>query len=99
MSSGTCGGRWRRSPARGPAAAKAEASIKAEKLRVDQWREKEATRSAVQVAIHDFLYDDATGLPATTYSEDDVTACSDAVFAHVYRAYPTVPSPFYDAAA
>ena len=53
----------------------------------------------MQVAIHDFLYDDATGLPATAYSEDDVTACSDAVFAHVFRAYPTVPSPFYDAVA
>ena len=30
-------------------------TLKAEKLRVDQWREKEATQSAVKVAIHDFL--------------------------------------------
>ena len=28
--------------------------LKAEKLRVDQWREKEATRDAV-ASIHDFL--------------------------------------------
>ena len=71
-------------------------TLKAEKLRVDQWREKDATQSAVKVAIHDFLYSDDTGLPAGTYSDDDVTATSEAVFAHVYRAYPTVPSPYYD---
>ena len=74
-------------------------TLKAEKLRVDQWREKEATRSAVQVAIHDFLYSDysdETDLPAGAYSNEDVTARSEAVFTHVFRAYPTVPSPFYD---
>ena len=62
----------------------------------DQWREKEATQSAVKVAIHDFLYSDETGLPAGAYSDGEVEATSEAVFAHVYRAYPTVPSPFYD---
>ena len=71
-------------------------ALKAEKLRVDQWREKEATQSAVKVAIHDFLYSDETGLPAGAYTDDDVTAMSEAVFVHVYRAYPTVPSPLYD---
>ena len=71
-------------------------TLKTEKLRVDQWREKEATQSAVKVAIHDFLYSDETDLPAGVYSDDDVTATSEAVFAHVYRAYPTVPSPYYD---
>jgi type I restriction enzyme R subunit len=71
-------------------------TLKAEKLRVDQWREKDATQSAVKVAIHDFLYSDETGLPPSAYSDDDVTATSEAVFAHVYRAYPTVPSPYYD---
>ena len=71
-------------------------TLKAEKLRVDQWRDKEATRSAVHVAIRDFLYSDATGLPAGAYSDEDVTTTTEAVFAHVYRAYPTVPSPFYD---
>ena len=70
-------------------------TLKAEKLRVDQWREKEATRSAVHVAIHDFLYSDETGLPADSYSEEDVAVKSEAVFTHVLRAYPTVPSPFY----
>ena len=71
-------------------------TLKAEKLRVDQWREKEATQCAVKVAIHDFLYRDETGLPAGAYSDDEVETTTEAVFAHVYRAYPTVPSPFYD---
>ena len=74
-------------------------TLKAEKLRVDQWREKDATQSAVKVAIHDFLYSDATGLPADAYSEDDVTATSEAVFEHIYRAYPTIPSPYYASTA
>ena len=74
-------------------------TLKEEKLRVDQWREKDATQSAVKVAIHDFLYSEETGLPANAYSVDDVTATSEAVFAHVYRAYPTVPSPYYDGTA
>ncbi len=71
-------------------------TLKAERLRVDQSRDKEATRSAVHVAIRDFLYSDETGLPAGAYSDEDVTTTTEAVFAHVYRAYPTVPSPFYD---
>ena len=70
-------------------------ALKAEKLRVDQWREKEATRDAVKVTIRDFLWSDETGLPDGAYSEDDVTVRSDAVFEHVFRAYPTVPSPCY----
>ena len=50
--------------------------LKMGKLRVDQWREKEATRSAAQIAIHDFLCSDETGLPEAVYSETDVTARS-----------------------
>ena len=71
-------------------------TLKAEKLRVDQWRDKESTRDAVQVAIHDFLWSDETGLPADGYSEDDVAVISENVFRHVFRAYPEVPSPYYE---
>lgn len=39
------------------------ATLKAEKLRIAQWREKEATRDAVRQAIHDSLYSNATGRP------------------------------------
>ena len=69
--------------------------LKAEKLRVDQWREKEATRDAVRVTIRDFLWSDETGLPVALYSEDDVQHRTEDVFQHVFRAYPTVPSPYY----
>ena len=41
-------------------------TLKAGKLRADHWREKEATRDAVRVTIHDFLWNDETGLPAVT---------------------------------
>ena len=75
------------------------ATLKAGKLRVDQWRDKEATRSAVHVTIRDFLWSDETGLPAGGYSDEEVEARSDDVFRHVFRAYPTVPSPYYEIAA
>lgn len=66
-----------------------------EKLRIDHWRDKESTRDAVRVAIHDFLYSDETGLPVNVYSEDEVAERAEEIFRHVYRTYPTVPSPFY----
>ena len=70
-------------------------TLKAEKLRIDHWRDKEATRDAVRVTIHDFLWSDDTGLPVDTYTEDDVNERAEDVFRHVYRAYPTLPSPYY----
>ena len=70
-------------------------TLKTEKLRVNQWREKEATRDAVLGTIRDFLWSDSTGLPIDGYTEDDVEQLAADVFRHVYRAYPTVPSPFY----
>jgi len=69
--------------------------LKAEKLRVDHWRDKEATRDAVRVAIRDFLWEEGTGLPVDSYDELEVTNKAEDVFVHVFRAYPTVPSPYY----
>lgn len=71
-------------------------TLKEEKLRVDQWRDKEGTRDAVRSAIFDFLYSDRTGLPAA-YSEDEIKDRSEKVFQHIFYAYPTVPSPIYSA--
>lgn len=75
--------------------------VKVEIRRVSQWREKEATRDTVRSAIRDFLWDDATGLPSPRYSDDEVQARVDEVYRHIFRAYPGVPSPYYetDAAA
>ena len=74
------------------------ARLKAEKLRIDHWRDKEATRDAVRVTIHDYLWTDKTGLPVDVYTEDDVNERAEDVFRHVYRAYPTLPSPYYASA-
>jgi type I restriction enzyme R subunit len=76
-------------------AAELLATLKAEKLRVENWREKESTRDAVHVVIEDFLWADQTGLPSPAYSEEDVKTKGEEVFRHVYRVYPTVPSPYY----
>ncbi len=73
--------------------------LKTEKLKVDHWREKESTRDAVWTAIRDFLWDEETGLPVDAYSEEDVEHRADDVFRHVYRVYPTVPSPYFNASS
>ena len=74
-------------------------TLKAEKLCASQWRDKQATRDAVRVAIYDFLWDDKIGLPTGDYSEAEVKTKTDDLFRHVFRAYPTVPSPYYENAA
>ena len=73
--------------------------LKTEKLRVDQWREKEATRDAVLVTIRNYLYSDETGLPTDSYEEADVNTKASDVYRHVHWAYPTLPSPYYEDAA
>lgn len=73
--------------------------LKAEIKQVDHWRDKEATRDAVRLAIHDYLWNDATGLPEDVFDDDDVELRTEGVFRHIYRAYPTVPSPFFSAQA
>jgi len=73
--------------------------LKAEKLRIDHWRDKEATRDAVRIAIRDFLWDEKTGLPVESYDEMEVNNKAEDVFVHVFRTYPTVPSPFYSTTA
>ena len=72
--------------------------LKAEKISVNHWRDKEATRDAVHVAIKNFLWNDQIGLPIDAYDEQEVIQRADAVFAHIFRAYPTVPSPLFEVA-
>jgi type I restriction enzyme R subunit len=69
--------------------------LKAERLRIDHWRDKEATRDGVRIAIHDFLWSGETGLPEESYSEEDISTKTEEVFRHVYWAYPKLPSPIY----
>lgn len=73
------------------------ATLKAKKLSTDHWAEKESTRDAVRIAIKDFLWSDASGLPVDSYDEEEVSQRADAVFGHVLYAYPVLPSPWYGA--
>ncbi|MEW8402413.1 MAG: type I restriction endonuclease subunit R [Candidatus Thiodiazotropha sp.] len=72
--------------------------LKTEKLRVDHWRDKEATRDAVRLAIRDYLWDESTGLPVESFDEEEVDIRADDVFRHIYRVYPKLPSPYYASA-
>jgi type I restriction enzyme R subunit len=60
-----------------------------------RWQDKEPTRDEVKVLIRNFLWDEKTGLPVEHYSQSEVDKTAEDVFYHVYRAYPTVPSPYY----
>lgn len=60
-----------------------------------KWQDREPTRDDVKVLIRNFLWDEASGLPLDYYTQSDVDKKTEAVFYHVYRAYPTVPSPYY----
>lgn len=62
---------------------------------IDSWKDKETTRDAVLARIRDYLWSDQTGLPEHRYSEQEVADRADSVYRHVFRVYPTVPSPFY----
>jgi len=70
-------------------------TLKAQCLAVANWRAKEATRDAVKQQIFDFLYDETTGLPVKEYPDEEIQGLSQYVFQHVYRVYPTLPSPVY----
>jgi len=69
--------------------------LKTEKLKIDHWCDKEATRDAVHTTIRDFLWDESTGLPLGSYGEDDIQVKTEDVFRHIYWAYPSLPSPVY----
>jgi type I restriction enzyme R subunit len=70
-------------------------TLKAEKLRIDHWREKESTRDSVLVSIRNFLYSEDTGLPVKSYTDEEVEKKAEIVYEHVYRVYPEIPSPYY----
>ena len=55
-------------------------TLKAEKLNIENWREKEGTRDAVKQSIYDYLYDDKTGLPADSYEIEEITALTENLF-------------------
>ena len=70
--------------------------LKAEKLSVDHWREKQSTRDGVKKQIFDFLFSETTGLPAA-YSESEINEKTEVIYRHVFEVYPMLPSPYYRA--
>ncbi len=62
--------------------------LKAEKLKIDNWREKQSTRDAVMVEIKNYLWDEETGLPVGIYEDKDVDEKAEAVYLHVLKFYP-----------
>jgi len=69
-------------------------TLKTERLNVSHWREKERARDGVKQGIYDYLYDDKTGLPES-YEIEEIEGLTEQLFNHVYRVYPTLPSPIY----
>jgi type I site-specific restriction-modification system R (restriction) subunit len=70
------------------------AKLKAEKLRADNWWEKQATRDAVKVETRDFLWNEETGLPVDSYSEYEVEDKAERVYVYVFNTYTSgVASP------
>lgn len=68
--------------------------LKTDKLIIDNWREKEATRDSIKIEIHNSLYNDAAGLPES-YTEDEILQKTDVVFAHIFRVYSTENPEIY----
>jgi len=62
-------------------------SLKREKLKVENWREKEATKAAVKTYIYNYLYDEKIGLPDPFYTPVDVQQKSDIAFDHIFMQY------------
>ena len=70
-------------------------TVKARIEAIRDWESREATRDSILLTIRDFLWDETSGLPVDQYSEEEVHTRADEIFRHVYRVYPTLPSPYY----
>ena len=68
--------------------------LKLEKLRIDNWREKQATRDDVKVEIANFLWNERTGLPKS-YSEEEIGSTANVVYLHVFQQYPNEQPAVY----
>lgn len=67
-------------------AAELLAAIQEAVSKLDNWTEKEATKAEVKTIIHNYLYDDTTGLP-DEFSEEEVDALTQDFFQYVIEQY------------
>ena len=68
--------------------------LKAEKLRADNWWDKQATRDAIKVEIRDFLWNEQTGLPVECYADREVEEKAEQIYRHVFSLYTGQHSSF-----
>jgi type I restriction enzyme R subunit len=61
-------------------------ALQAEKLRIDLWAEKEATRAEVRTFISEWLWSDQRGLPPS-YTIPEVEARAERVYSFVFARY------------
>ncbi len=73
--------------------------LKTKLAKLYKWKDREPMRDDIKILIKNFLWDDKTGLPVECYSITDVEKKAEEIFYHVYRAYPTIPSPYYESIA
>ena len=59
-------------------------TLKAEKLKIDRWRESTQLRAQVKTTIYDALL----WLPQEPYSEDEVNEKTNTVYQHIFTNYP-----------
>jgi len=57
-------------------------TLKTQKLKIDNWQAREATRDDVRITIKDFLWSDGTGLPVKSYSEKEVDEKAEDIYRH-----------------
>jgi len=61
-------------------------ALKAEKLRIELWAEKEATKAEVKTFINEWLWSDQRGLPLS-YSQPEVAVRAERVYTFVFARY------------
>jgi type I restriction enzyme R subunit len=61
-------------------------ALKAEKLRIELWAEKEATKAEVKTFINEWLWSDQHGLPLS-YTPPEVEARAERIFTFVFARY------------
>jgi len=69
--------------------------VKARLSELEHWKEKRQTQAQVKQLIHDYLYDENTGLPVTAYSNEEVESLANVIYLHVYQQYESADENVY----
>jgi type I restriction enzyme R subunit len=74
-------------------------TVKARLEQLENWQTKESTKSEIEQLIHNYLYEEETGLPLEDYNDDEIKEYSNVVYLHVFRQYGKAErSPYKDVA-